>query len=98
MSFGGSVSAMISSIKANQNLRQKRTFFDKNQHEAILKKERKALVFKSLNPEAREKLKRRIARLNREKKRKYYKVYGLTGLITVLFFLFIYTILKYAFF
>jgi chorismate mutase len=98
MSFGGSVSAMISSIKANQNLRQKRTFFDKNQHDAILNKKRKALEFKSLNPETREKLNRRIARLNREKKIKYYKVYGLTGLITVLFFALIYSILMYAFF
>lgn len=99
MSFGGSVSAMISSIKANQNLRQKRNFFDKNRHNALLSyKERKALVFKSLDVDGKVKLKRRIKRLEREKMIKLYKVWCITGFITAAFLAGVYALLSYAFF
>ena len=50
MSFGGAVSAMVTSIKNNARPKRK-TFFDRNSKSSKNKKERNALLNKKVTPQ-----------------------------------------------
>jgi hypothetical protein len=99
MGFGGSASAMISSIKANQKLLKKKSRFDRgNSIVTSSTKKRKALMFKSLDGAERKKLNARLKRIDEKRKKKLIKVYGFTALVTIAFFTVLYALLSFAFF
>ena len=99
MGFGGSVSAMISSLKANQKLLKKRSRFDANNNRYTnLKGRNKAMVFNELDAKSKNLLNIRLARLRREQKTKSIKVWGLTLLVVILVMSFIYFSLSLLFF
>lgn len=99
MGFGGSASAMISSLKANKKLLKKKTRFDRDVNGGTFSvTKRKALIFKSLDSKGKAVLDRRLAKMKLERRHKMIKVYLVTIGITIVFLASIYILLSYAFF
>ncbi len=70
MSFGGSVSAMISSLKNNARAKRK-TYFDRdNAFFKKRKKSRNALLDKKATPEQLEKIRKSLIKENRNERNK----------------------------
>ena len=65
MSFGGAVSAMVTSIKNNARPKRK-TFFDRNSKSSKNKKEKNALLNKKVTPQQLLKIRQTIKLENKE--------------------------------
>ncbi len=78
MSFGGAVSAMITSIKNNTRLRRK-SYLNQN----ILIKDEKALIDKKATPEQLEAIRNRLIEENRQKRIMNFKIFLFSLLLTI---------------
>jgi hypothetical protein len=90
MSFGGSVSAMISSIKNNTRSKRK-TYFDRDNSNSRkgLNSKRNKLLDKKASPELLAKIKSEMIEESRRTKIKNRIIIILSILVTILIFLFI---------
>lgn len=75
MSFGGSVQAMITTLKNNEKMRSKRGNFKKTVHSSGYSKQKPEYDFPEATPQILNEIKERI---QRERKRRTFKVVALT--------------------
>ena len=75
MGFGGSVQAMITTLKNNEKMRSKRGDFKRSVHSSGYSKQKPEYNFPEATPQM---LKEIRERLQKERKRRTYKVVALT--------------------
>ena len=88
MSFGGSVSAMISSLKNNSRAKRK-SYFDNKNNKYSNENEKKSVAYKKATPEQIAEIKNKLMKENKKERLKniIFVIFALISIIMLLLFL-----------